>query len=94
MSRRNTAVLARDARNRALRSFLQGLAIDVAVAVCALILTLTSGAQAWQGWTAVGLSLARTVLQAGASYVMRRYIDASRVPTPLPPDVPVEPAAD
>lgn len=93
MTRRNSARLAADARNRALRSFLQGLAIDLAVAVAALALTLTSSTDAWQGWAAVGISLVRTVVQAAASYVMRRFVDPSRVPTPLPPDPPGQPDA-
>lgn len=94
MSRRSQAQLRRDARNRALRTFLQGLGLDVLVAVAMVIATVTTSADAWQGWAVVGVSLARSVAQAAASYVMRRFLDPSRVPTPLPPDPPGEPDAD
>lgn len=94
MTRRNAALLAADARNRALRSFLQGLGIDLAVAVATVAITYTTSAEAWQGWLVMGASLARSVVQAGASYVMRRFLDTSKVPTPLPPDPPGEPDAD
>lgn len=75
---------ARQARRNALRSFLTGLAIDVAVAIAALAVTLTSSADAWEGWAAVGLSLSRTVVQAAGSYVLRRFVDPSGIPVPLP----------
>ena len=83
--------LLEDASNRALRTFLQGLGIDVGVAVAALLLVVTRDGEAWQGWAVVGASLARTVVQSAAAYVMRRYLDASVVPTPLPPARPGEP---
>ena len=77
--------LAQDAKNRALRTFVQGLAIDLAVAVAGLVLTnidqLTD--QAALGLFAV--ALVKTVLTTIASYVMRRFVDQSAVPTPLPP---------
>jgi hypothetical protein len=78
-------LLAAQARRNALRTFLQGLAIDVLVAVAILVAQLVSSPlSAWQGWAAVGIALARTVLGAAAAYVMRRFVDNSRVPTPLP----------
>lgn len=74
-----------DARNRALRTFLTGLTLDVAVAVATLAVTLTAPGADWPGLTVVAASLTRTVVQAAASYVLRRYLDPSRLPTPLPP---------
>lgn len=88
-----SAQLQRDARNRALRVFLQGVAIDVAVAVSLLVLELTKSAELPQ-WRVLALSFARTILGAVASYVMRRFVDRSSIPTPLPPDPPGEPDAD
>jgi hypothetical protein len=90
----NDRRLERDARNRAWRTFLQGLGLDVLVAIATLVVTLTQSPDAWQGWAVVGASLARTVAQAAASYVMRRFLDQSPIPTPLPPDPPGEPDED
>lgn len=83
-----TLQLQNDARNRALRTFLQGLAIDVAVGVAALILsgaldTISDTA----GLIAFGISVAKTVATSAASYVMRRFMDRSSIPTPTPPAV-------
>lgn len=85
--------LARDARNRAARVFLVGLAIDLGVATATLAVTVTSSVDAWQGWAVVGATLARTVAQTTGAYVLRRFVDPSRVPTPLPPE-PVPAPAD
>ena len=79
------ALLARQARRNALRTFLQGLGLDVLIAVAILVAQLVSAPlEAWQGWAAVGIAFARTVAGAAASYVMRRFVDGSRIPTPLP----------
>lgn len=88
----NLPALREDATNRALRTFLQGLAIDILVAVAVLAYTVTSGAEPI-AWAAVGASLIRTSVQTAASYVMRRFLDSSKVPTPLPPS-PVPPPAE
>jgi hypothetical protein len=80
-----------DAKNRAWRSFLQGLGIDVAVAVAIVAYQIASNPKPIV-WAIVGASLARTVVQSAASYVMRRFLDGSKIPTPLPPDPPGKPA--
>ncbi|MCW2674774.1 MAG: hypothetical protein JWP14_3363 [Frankiales bacterium] len=91
---RQRQLLIADARNRALRTFLQGLGIDVLVASAVVVAQVAaSPLESWQGWAAVGISLSRSVAQAAASYVMRRFLDRSRIPTPLPPDAPGEPDA-
>lgn len=86
-------LLSNDAKNRSLRTFLQGVAIDVAVAVAALVLasvdTITDKAGLILFFTALG----KTVVTAIASYVMRQYLDRSNLPTPLPPADPGEPDA-
>lgn len=91
--RSNAQVLARDARNRALRSFLQGLGIDLLVAVAVVVQGVASSSDPIH-WRIVAASLARSVAQAAAAFVMRRFLDRSRIPTPLPPDPPGEPDAD
>lgn len=89
---KRVAQLERDARNRALRTFLAGLAIDLAVAVALLVQDSVQEPNA--DWRVLGASLVRTVLQTTAAYVLRRFIDPSRVPTPLPPNPPGEPDDD
>ena len=78
------ASLTEDANNRALRSFVQGLGIDVMVAVAILAYAVTSNPDPIV-WAALGASLARTVVQSAAAFIMRRYLDKSGIPTPLPP---------
>jgi len=63
-----------DAVNRAARTFVQGLATDVAVAALPVIYDAVSG---WDGaftrayWTVVGVSVMKTVAVAAVSYFMR-----------------------
>lgn len=86
-------LLTNDARNRALRTFLQGLASDVAAAVILLVLPVFTDATGWQDidWKVMGFLLAKTALVTALSYVMRQYLDGSAIPTPLPPANPGEP---
>ena len=90
----NAQILAADARNRALRSFLQGLAVDLGVAVITVLVTVFGDANGWGDlqWGIIGFTLAKTCVQSIASYVMRRFVDGSGLPTPLPPEPAVEPA--
>lgn len=64
-----------DASNRALRTLMQGLIIDVAVAVC-LVLAPAFTSIEWTSayWAALGLSLARTALQSVVSYIARMVV--------------------
>ena len=75
-----------DARNRALRTFVQGLAVDVLVALALVVTTVFSSAQGWDDieWSIVGFLVAKTVAVTAASYVMRLFLDGSGVPTPEP----------
>lgn len=84
---------ASDARNRSTRTFLQGLAIDIAIAIAALVLASVESITDTAGIILFCTALAKTVLTAIASYVMRQFLDPSRVPTPLPPSDPGEPDA-
>lgn len=92
----NTTLLAADARNRGIRSFLTGLAIDIAVGVTLVLVAAVSTATGWGDlqWAILGFSLAKSVVQAGGAFVLRRFLDPSRLPTPLPPDEPGEPSDD
>lgn len=85
-----------DAKNRAWRTLLQGLATDVLVASAAALLAWLPDADITSGeaWTVIGLTLAKTALTTAASWVMRAKLDPSRVRTPLPPADPGEPDDD
>jgi hypothetical protein len=64
-----------DARNRAWRTFIQGLGVDVALAVTGGVsLAVASPDFAWTRayWLGVGLSLAKTTLTTITAYVMRK----------------------
>lgn len=86
--------LNRDARNRAIRTFVQGLAIDLGVALAALVLANVDSITDRQGLILFAVAASKTVVTTVASYVMRRFLDPSAVPTPLPPSDPGEPDAD
>lgn len=80
------STLTADARNRAWRTVLQGLAIDVLVAMAAVTLASVGEITDRAGITLLAITLAKTAVTAAASYLMRRYADGSAfVPTPLPP---------
>lgn len=91
-----TTLRTNDARNRAARTFVQGLAIDIATALAALLLVWLPDADlsSRDAWIVLATGAARTVLQSVASYVMRAKLDASALPTPLPPSDPGEPDED
>ncbi len=64
-----------DAKDRSVRTVLQGLAIDVSVAVV-LVLAVAFTTIEWTQtyWVARGLSLGRTILQAVVAYFMRLLV--------------------
>ena len=93
MSRNQNQLRTADARNRTWRSFLQGAAIDVAVAIAALVLVSVDGITDRAGLIVFCTALGKTVATAIAAYVMRQFLDRSPIPTPLPPADPGEPDA-
>lgn len=89
-------VLATDARNRALRTFLQGLAFTIAAAVVVSLLSAVTSAASWGefGGVLVGFAFFQSIAVSALSWVMRAVLDpAARIPTPLPPADPGEPDA-
>ena len=72
-----TSTIKTDAVNRSKRTLIQGLTIDVAVAVAALLLVWLPDADltSREAWTVLAISVAKTVLTAVASYVMRLKVD-------------------
>lgn len=86
--------LKRDATNRGFRAFLTGLGIDVGVGIALVLTTFFGGANAWGDveWSILGFSLFKSCAQAVGAFVLRRWLDPSKIPTPLPPDPVPEPA--
>lgn len=64
-----------DARNRAFRTLVQGVALDVFVAVVAVLYT-TVGDAAWtrEYWLGLAGLLAKSAVTAVVSYFARRYL--------------------
>ena len=74
MSEESSLVQA-DAAERSLRSFIQGLVLDLVVAITLVLATAFSAIE-WTPtyWKVLGLTLAKSVLQAVVSYVMRMVV--------------------
>lgn len=91
-----TNALRGDAKNRALRTFLTGLAVDVAVGIALVLTSLLAKANGWGDleWALLSFSVAKSVVQSACSYVLRRFLDPSAFPTPLPPEPGGEPNED
>ena len=89
----NQTVLKADAANRAWRTLIQQLVIDVLFAVVIVLAPLVSDANTFSDfeWKALAFLVAKTVLSVIFSYVMRLKLDPSSFPTPLPPEYPGEP---
>jgi hypothetical protein len=68
----------RDARVRAVRSLMAGLALDVAVAIV-LVLATAFTAIEWTRayWITLGLTLAKSVLQAIVAFFLRKLVPPS-----------------
>lgn len=69
-----------DAANRGWRTLVQGVAIDVAIAVAAVLLLWLPDADlsSREAWLVLGTSVAKSVLTAIASYVMRLKVAPPR----------------
>lgn len=65
--------LKADARNRAFRTLLQGLAFDVGAALCIVIYTAFANASGWGDiqWALIAFTLTKTFVVTGLSYLMR-----------------------
>lgn len=72
------AAINRDARVRAVRSFMWGLFLDVSAFVVTILLTaFTSIVWTKEYWIALAGLLAKTVLQASVAYIARRMFPPS-----------------
>lgn len=93
-----TPTLTADAKNRGWRTFAQGLAIDIAVGVALVLVTLIGPWNSWGEvqWAIASYSVFKSTVQAVCAFVLRRFLEGSggKVPLiPLPPANPGEPDA-
>lgn len=77
-----------DARNRALRAFLQNIAFDIGAALVLVLLPVFSAANGWGDfeWALLGFTLVKTVVVTALSYLMRTVFDRTKlVPNSVTP---------
>lgn len=82
--------LKQDAANRALRTFVVGLGIDVLVAVALVLVTVTSSAE--PNWAVLPALLIKSVVHSAASYVVRLKSKMLLPPTDQPAPSTEDPA--
>lgn len=94
MTTRHAAYLRVDAANRAFRTLYQQLVVDVVLAVVLVLAPIVNKADGFGDfeWKAMAFLVVKTILSTLFAYLMRRFLDPSGVPTPLPPVDPGEPA--
>lgn len=65
-----------DARNRALRTAVQGIAFDVLAALALLLYPIISDADGWGDfqWKVLGFLVVKTAAVAALSYAMRTWL--------------------
>lgn len=75
-------ITRKDARNRAFRTLIQGLAFDVAAALTIVLYTAFSSAEGWGDiqWALLGFTLTKTFAVSALSYLMRTVF-ASAAPS-------------
>jgi hypothetical protein len=65
--------VAAAAKERAIRTLFQGLAVDVGIAVLLVLATVTwDDLTTAQAWTALGVTLGKTAAQSIISYLLRK----------------------
>lgn len=82
--------LQNDAKNRAIRTFVQGIAGSILIAVALVLLPLFTSASGWDDfdWKVMSFLVVQAVVVAALSYVMRAF--TKFLP---PPPAPVDPPA-
>jgi len=67
------------AKKRGIQTLLQSLGIDVAVGLALALATLIGPWESWGDvqWSILGFAVAKSIVQAVVSWVIRRYADAS-----------------
>lgn len=76
--------LTKDAKNRTLRTFLQGLVAAVVMAVWPIASAALNGGIEHIDWIVLRLSLINAAVTAAVTFVWRRFLDPSRWPSAAP----------
>lgn len=79
--------LTQDAKNRSVRTFVQALVIYIGIAVVPIVQTATKDGVDKVQWIVLGYAVLTAALQALLSFLWRRFLDPSRVPSIEPPPV-------
>lgn len=77
--------LSKDAQNRSWRTLLQGLVAAVLMGVWPIISAAVTGGVENIEWMVLRLSLINAAVTAAVTYVWRRWLDPSRIPSAEPP---------
>jgi hypothetical protein len=82
----NTQLLTADAKNRAVRTLLQNLTLDVVVAVVAVLVPLLQNANSFGDfeWSIIAFSLIKTAALTAFSFIMRRFLDPCPIAAATP----------
>lgn len=66
-------------RKRGIQTLLQSLGVDVAVGLALALATLIGPWESWGDvqWSILGFAVAKSIVQAVVSWVIRRYVDQS-----------------
>lgn len=83
MNTDSTPPVAMDAGERAWRTLVQGLLVDVTAAVAVAVSAAIAGGIDWTQtyWVALGLAVAKSALTAGLSYFARRAVPPASTQT-------------
>lgn len=76
MNTPDTPPIESDARNRAFRTWIQGLALDVAAGAAVALAAAIAGGIEWTRvyWVTLGLVVAKSCVQAVVSYFARKFV--------------------
>lgn len=82
-----TTLIQHDARNRALRSLMQGLAFDTTAAIVLVLFTTFSAAESFGDleWTIIAFSVGKSAVVSALSYLMRTVFDRNVSDVVAPP---------
>lgn len=77
--------LTQDAKNRSVRTFVQALLVYVGIAVVPIVQTATKDGVDKVQWVVLGYAVLTAATQALLSFVWRRFLDPSAMPSIEPP---------
>lgn len=80
-----TEPLTTDAKNRSWRTLLQGLVASVLLGIWPIVQAALNNGILSVDWSTLRLSAINAAATAGVSFLWRRFLDPSRIPSAAPP---------